>query len=269
MTPTKISSKTSQQVVSPVIGFVLGFYYHPLTGFLVALAFGFQESPFKVKNKYLGCKVNWQLFLIYFVIGLACQVLNATLLFLGLFAGAGLRWYFSDGDLSCYQGYLKMATEYLQEKGLHLNMAIFENTDWIFKYLSVKKENEENPEPDNSNLDGFLNQSQTPASTIDTVMDSVDETLIDQTLIDQNLEEDLEETYQENPSTVSNPSSLLSGISPDMSSGISPSSANLLNSSSVGSPVNASETSGGNPTSSSKSSNPSGTSADSADSEEP
>jgi hypothetical protein len=160
-TLTKMSSKTSQQVVSPVVGAVLGFYYQPYIGFLVALAFGFQESPFKlkIKNKYFGFKVNWQLFLIYFVLGLACQVLSATSLFVGLAFGVGLRWYLSDGDLEKYGDYLEMGKEYLKKYTVVFNNFMTEKTEWVFKYLNQyqnKNNDVQETSPDNTNLDSFL-----------------------------------------------------------------------------------------------------------------
>jgi len=162
---TKISNKTSQQVVSPVVGAILGFYYRPLIGFLVALAFGFQESPFKLKTKYFGCKINWQLFLIYFVIGLAGQVLDTMTLFLGLLLGVGVRWYLSDGDLAKYNQYFAMGLDYFKDSKFSFNHSIHENTDWIFKYLQKDSENIELTQPseaetDPSKLDHFLQENQ-------------------------------------------------------------------------------------------------------------
>jgi hypothetical protein len=174
-TLNKMSTKTSQQVVSPVAGAVLGFYYQPFIGFLIALAFGFQQSPFKlnVKNKYFGCKINWQLFLVYFVLGLACQVLNAITLFLGLAIGVGLRWYLSDGDLEKYGDYLDVLKEYLKKYSVVFNNFATEKTEWVFNRLNQFQQRKN--EDSRSKLDSFLSSAQ-PVS------------------------QDTTTTYQENPS---------------------------------------------------------------------
>lgn len=178
MVTAKVSQKATQHVISPVLGGLLGFYYHPLIGFGIALLFGFQEAPIKFKNKILGCRINWQMFFIYFVIGLASQVINILTLLLGSLLGIFIRWYVSDKDLDIVNQYwsqLIERTEGLQEQ-------IMEKTAWVFQFTREQKEK--------MGLDSFLvNQSSEYQQQSNEFKQS------------KEMNDSNDSNYQENPST--------------------------------------------------------------------